>query len=174
MFPKSKTDAKYAAMEGVVAGIAAGAVLTLMMTFVSAVAGQDIWYGMKGAAAPFLGADAMGPGFAFIPVMLGLAAHFLVSILWGLGFGLIAYHLDQKTTLIAGGLYGLVVWLGMFYVVLPLVGMSEMTREAPVLKSIVYHVFFGLSLAVAYLALEIEEDRDRSAAFRFGRAHAHA
>jgi hypothetical protein len=142
------------------------------MTFVSAITGQDVWFGMKGAAAPILGAEAMGPGFSFVPVMLGLACHFLVSMLWGLGFGLLAYHLDRRTTLIAGGLYGLVVWLGMYYAVLPAVGLGDMAAQAPVLRSIVYHVFFGLSVAVAFLAFEIEEARDRSAAFRLAHARA--
>jgi hypothetical protein len=172
MFPKTSTDAKYAALEGAVAGIAAGGVLTLMMTFMSAVAGHDIWYGMKGAAAPILGGAATGPGFSFLPVMVGLTMHFFISMLWGIGFGFIAYHLDRRTTLIAGGLYGLVVWLGMFYVVLPLVGLSQMAAEAPVVKNALYHVFFGLSIAVPFLALEIEEDRDRSAAYRLGHASA--
>lgn len=171
MFPKSSTDAKYAAMGGIVAGIAAGAVLTITMTVMSAVAGHDIWFGMKGAAAPILGEEAMGPGFSFVPVMLGLASHFLVSMLWGVGFGFLAYHLDRKTTLIAGALYGVVVWLGMYYLVLPAVGLGAMAAEAPVVKSVVYHVFFGLSIAVAYLAFEVEEEHDRSLAFRFGSSH---
>lgn len=171
MFPKSSTDAKYAVMGGAVAGIAAGALLTATMTVMSAVTGHDIWSEMKGAAAPILGAEAIGPGFSFLPVMVGLASHLLVSMLWGIGFGFLAYHLDRRTTLVAGGLYGVLAWLGISYLVLPAVGLSAIVSEAPTLRSVVYHVFFGLSMAVALLAFEIEEDHDRNLAFRFRHSH---
>ncbi len=159
MIPKTANEAKYAAMGGVVAGIAAGLVLTATMTFVSAISGNDVWFGMKGAAAPLLGEAAMRPGFDFVPVMVGLACHSFVSMLWGVGFGLLFDGLDRRTTIAAGAAWGLVSWAVMMYGVLPAVGLSEMTAQAPVLRSIFFHVFFGLSLSIAYLAFEIGEPR---------------
>ena len=74
------------------------------------VKGIDPWQtALKGAAAPLSGEAAMRPGFEAGPVLLGLVCHFAVSIGWGLLFGLVAY----------GVAWGIVVWLGMFYVVLP-------------------------------------------------------
>ena len=75
MIVKTKNDMDRAAVGGVVAGLAAGSFLTLVMTAVSWANGRDVWYGIKGAAAPLLGERAMLPGFDFGPVALGMLAH---------------------------------------------------------------------------------------------------
>jgi hypothetical protein len=80
---KSPIAARRALIRGSIAGVAAGLVLTLMMTVMSAASGKDVWYGIKGAAAPFFGQRAMGPGFDFMPVVIGLVCHLVISAGWG-------------------------------------------------------------------------------------------
>jgi hypothetical protein len=71
------------------AGLAAGLFLTIMMTVMSAAGGKDLWYGIKGAAAPFFGDRAMRPGFDLPPVALGLIAHLVISAGWAVLFALL-------------------------------------------------------------------------------------
>jgi hypothetical protein len=138
----------------VVAGLVSGGLLTVMMTVMSALRGKDIWFGMKGTAAPFLGERAMIPGFDPIAVPVGVALHLFISIGWALGFAALFYGLSKKATLLAGALWGVVVWLGMYYVVLPLVGLASMRAGAPIERVIAYHHFFGVILALAFLPFQ--------------------
>jgi hypothetical protein len=122
---------------GIMAGIVGGAALAVLTIVLSAVRGREIWPALKGAAMPFLGERAAEPGFELVPVLAGLACHFAVSIVWGLLFALFAY--------------GLGVWLGMFYVVLPIVGLGELARMTPMATAILEHVFFGVAVALGFL-----------------------
>ncbi len=165
---RSENDLSRTISGGIIAGLAAAALLTLMMTVMSAVRGADIWFGMKGAAAPFLGERAMQPGFDFFAVWLGLLCHAAVSVAWAVPFVLLADHLSPLATVGAGAAWGLVVWIGMFYVLLPLFGLGDMRHDAPLSRAILYHVFFGVAVALAYLGYQRSEHRLR------GRAFAHA
>ena len=161
MVRSSSPELRHAIEGGVVAGLAAGLLLTLMMTAMSLARGTDVWFGIKGAAAPFLGARAMTPGFDFGAVLLGLIVHLAISVAWTLPFSLLVHGLGKGATVLAGAVWGLVVWIGMFYVVLPLVGQGAMVRQSPVGRAIAYHVFFGVAAAVAFLPFQ-----RRSAFFR--------
>jgi hypothetical protein len=155
MAARNGTEAKDALRGGATAGAIGGAGLSLFMTVMCLVKGSDIWSNVfKGAAAPFIGSAASEPGFALGPVALGIICHFAVSILWGLAFGLLAYGLSKPITMLASALYGVVCWLGMFYVVLPMVGLGDMARAAPVSAGITYHVVFGLALGAAFLPFQ--------------------
>ena len=155
MAATNRAEAKSALKGGAAAGAIAGAVLTAFMIVMALVKGMDPWQtALKGAAAPLLGDAAMRPGFELGPVLLGLVCHFAVSIGWGLLFGLIAYGLSKPMTMLAGALWGVVVWLGMFYVVLPLVGLADMARESPVSTAVIYHVFFGIALGAGFLPFQ--------------------
>lgn len=153
-----QTRAHNTIVGGVVAGSIAAAALTAMMTIMSLARGNDPWYGMKGAAAPLIGERAMGGGFDFAAVSLGLTCHLLVSMAWGLGFAFLFDGMRKGVTLVAGLVWGFVVWIGMFYIVLPMVGLAQMTVEAPVGRTIAYHLFFGLAVAASYVGWETEDD----------------
>ncbi|HZN93313.1 MAG TPA: DUF6789 family protein [Myxococcales bacterium] len=136
---------------GVLAGLAAGLFLAVVLVLTFALKGQDFWPAFKGAAAPFYRGRATLPGFDPGPVLLGTIAHFAISAAWGWLFAVICYGLPRSATLVAGVLWGVVVWLGMYYVVLPIVGLREMARSAPVGMAIFQHILFGVVLAAAFL-----------------------
>ena len=148
---KSPIETRRALTRGTVAGVAAGIVLTLMMTLMSAAGSKDVWYGIKGAAAPFFGDRAMQPGFDWLPVLVGLICHLVISAGWGALFALLIEGASRTVTAIAGVLWGIVVWIGMYYVVLPLVGLASMQHDAPVGRAIAFHLIFSVALTVAYL-----------------------
>jgi hypothetical protein len=157
MNPRAHSRRGRAALGGVASGIVAGLFLTLMMTAMSLARGNDVWYGIKGAAAPFLGARAMAPGFDLFAVWLGLMIHLAISVAWALPFAFLFYGLRRGATILAGAAWGIVVWLGMFYLILPAVGLEQMQREAPVVRAIVYHLFFGVAVAIAFLGFQRAE-----------------
>jgi hypothetical protein len=136
---------------GAVAGIVGGIVLAAWMMIDGAIRGRDFWVGMKGAAYPFLGERVMQPGFDAAAVVLGEICHFAVSIGWGMLFGLIAYGLSRRATVAFGALWGLVVWLGMDFVVLPLLGLGALARGTPLAVAVLTHVVFGLVVGLAFL-----------------------
>jgi hypothetical protein len=151
---RSSTEIRQAVKGGVIAGFIAGATLTVLMTVMSLARHNDVWYGMKGAAAPFLGARAMHPGLDVPAVLLGLACHLAVSIAWAVPFALAIAGLGRLATVVGGAAWGIVVWLGMFYVVLPLVGLPQMANEAPIGRTIVYHLFFGIAVGAAFAGFQ--------------------
>lgn len=164
--PRSSTDDRRVVIGAVVAGLVSGGTLTAMMTIMSALRDKDIWFGIKGAAAPILGDVAMTPGFHPIAVPLGLALHLFISVGWALAFAALFSGLSKKATVLAGAFWGVVVWLGMYYVVLPLVGLASMRAGAPVSRAIAYHVFFGLMLAVAFLPFQRRQPTYAGGIFR--------
>ncbi len=148
-------EAKRALEGGLAAGAIAGAALAVFMTVMCAIKGIDIWSNVfKGAAAPFIGEAAKAPGFEVGPVLLGAACHFAISMLWGAAFGLLVYGLSKPMTMLASLAYGALVWLGMYYVVLPLVGLGAMVKGAPIATAVVYHEIFGLALGAAFLPFQ--------------------
>jgi hypothetical protein len=157
MIAKTSSEARRALVGGIVAGVAAGLLLTVMMTAMSLLKGNDVWYGIKGAAAPFLGERAMQPGFDALAVGLGLLTHLAISVAWAVPFAALTDGLSRAATLTAGAAWGLVVWIGMYYIALPAVGLEAMTREAPLGRVITYHVFFGVAVAAAFLGYQREE-----------------
>jgi hypothetical protein len=148
---KSSIEIRRVWGRGAFAGLVAGLFLTLMMTIMSAARGKDVWYGMKGAAAPFLGHRALQPGFDLPAVALGLFDHLVISAIWGVLFALVFYGTRRVVTIVGGVLWGLVVWLGMYYVVLPLVGLASMQHDAPIARAVMFHFFFSIPMTVAYL-----------------------
>jgi len=139
---------------GIVAGLAGGLFLVALLLVTTALKGQNLWPVFKGASTPLFHERAMQPGFDAAPVLAGAFFHFLISAGWGWLFAVICFGLSRPATLVAGALWGIVVWLGMYYVLLPMVQLRAMARSAPVGMAIIEHVLFGLVLAAAFLPFQ--------------------
>ena len=148
-------DAGRAIAGGIVAGVLAGLVLNVVMAALMVATGGDLWLALKGAGAPFLGDRASQPGYDPLAIAAGLAGHYFVSIGWGVLFGLFVYGLDRTVTVLAGAAYGLVVWLAMFWLVLPLVGLRAMSEHGASGMAVLTHVIFGLALGVGFLPFQV-------------------
>lgn len=139
---------------GAVAGLVAGLVLSALLILLALSQGQDVWPVVKGAGAPFLGERVRQPGFDLAAVVVGFASHMAVSLGWGVLFGLIFYGLTRTATLVAGIIWGLVVWVMMFYVVLPLIGLGGPPRGPPDLMSVIGHLVFGFVCGAAFVPFQ--------------------
>lgn len=139
---------------GVVAGIVGGIAVSVWLVALNVAQGGDVWPVLKGAGLPFLGERAASPGYDAVAVAVGLACHFAVSIGWGLSFAAFFRGLSREVTMVAGAFWGLVVWVAMYYVVLPLVGGAAVVENTPVWAAIVSHLIFGIGLAFGYLPFQ--------------------
>ncbi len=142
---------------GIIAGVIAALFISAMTTAMTLASHGNVWAGFKGAGMPFLGERATQPGFDAVAVLVGLLSHFTVSAVWGLLFGLLFFGWSKGMTVVLGALWGIVVWLGMYYVVLPLVGLANVARSVPVPAAVFFHVLFGLVVGIAFLPFQ----RDR-------------
>ncbi len=154
MLPNNPRDTERVLLGGLVAGIVGGVAIAIFMMVVNLASGRDIWMVMKGAAMPLVGSRATVPGFDLWVVALGLVCHFFVSIAWSVPFALIVDGLTRGATVAAGALWGIVVWIAMFYVVLPIVGLWRVARGAPVGLAIVEHLVFGVATGLGYLPFQ--------------------
>jgi hypothetical protein len=147
----SRDETNRALVGGIVGGVVGGLTMLCVLLILQASSGHDLWMAFKGAGAPFLHGRAMQPGFDPPAVVIGLVCQFAVSIAWGIPFGLLAYGLTRGGTVLFGALWGLVAWLGMYYVVLPIVGLGAMAASQPMLMAALLHVLFGLAVAFGFL-----------------------
>src|SRR5262245_14912664 len=136
---------------GAVAGIVGGLVIAFWTASVGAALGDDLWVATKTAASPILGARVLLPGFDGTAVLLGILCHFAVSLLWGVLFAAVAFGLSRRATIWAGTLWGILVWIGMVAVVLPLTGAGMITYTTPTVRAIVQYLVFGLVVGVTFL-----------------------
>jgi hypothetical protein len=139
---------------GIVAGLIAGAVMCVMLVIAAVEKGGNIWQPLKGAATPFLHERAMQPGLDVPAIAAGLGCHFAIAAIWGALFGVLAYGLSRGLTVVAGAVWGIVVWIGMYYVVLPLAGMGDVPRHVPIAQAIISHVVFGLIVSFGFLPFQ--------------------
>ncbi|HET6583299.1 MAG TPA: hypothetical protein VFG69_07625 [Nannocystaceae bacterium] len=137
-----------------IAGSVGGAVLAALLVLLNVMRGYDPWVPLKTAAYPLLGELAIETGFAVIQVVLGILTHFAISIGWGILFALLFYGLSRAATLGVSLVWGAVVWLTMFYVVLPVAGAAPLVRGAPKGFAVLENLAFGVALGLAFLPFQ--------------------
>ncbi len=139
---------------GALAGLIAGVLMEAWMVAMAASQHRDAWMVLKGAATPFLHERAAQPGFDAGAVALGVLCHLAISIIWGALFGLVFFGIPKGATIVAGLVYGIVVWLVMYYIVLPAVGLGRVSSSSPVGPAVLSHMGFGLVIALAFLPFQ--------------------
>ncbi len=155
---------KSALWGGIAAGLVGGAVLSIYLLLMNLARGNDLWVVAKAAGAPFLGERSLMPGFDAGAILVGLLSHFAISAIWGALFGLLFFGMPKAATPIAGAMWGLVVWLVMSYVVLPVVGLREMAQSVAPLAAALEHVVFGLVVGLAFIPFQREVPVTRTGA----------
>lgn len=135
---------------GVVAGLVSGAFMSVFLAVMNAIQGRDVLQGLKFPGVPLLGRRALEPGFDHVAIVVGVFDHLTVSMFWGVTFAVLFFGLSKGMTLLAGVFWGILVWIGMLYVALPLLGFPAGGR-GPVAMAIFEHVLFGVVLAAAFL-----------------------
>lgn len=151
MFQPHRDDLATVLKHGAIAGLIGGVVLLGAIFAFSGGAYVSAWLGPQGAGAWLRHGGREDGGR-----VLGLLSHFLVAVPWGMIFGLVARGFKRDNAIAAGALFGLVVWITMYWVVLPLLGLSKlMIGQAPAGISILEHVLFGLTMGVVFARVEL-------------------
>jgi len=142
---------------GAIAGLAGGLAMAIVAALISASMGEDIWHESKRIAAIVYGPAALaGPGFDLGPVLVGTLIHLIVSALLGAIFGIVTrrwLHLtsDFGTPVMAGLVYGLLIWMVAYFAVLPLINPALLEIYPPAF--IIQHVAYGVVLGLVYMWL---------------------
>jgi uncharacterized membrane protein YagU involved in acid resistance len=89
--------------------------------------------------------------------MMGWVAHFMIGIVaYGIGFSIIHNMLPGKSLLVKGIILGVIGWLMMMLVIMPMMGAGlfamEMGMMAPVM-TLMLHLIFGAVLGLSYKML---------------------
>jgi hypothetical protein len=135
-------------VEGIGGGVI-GAVLMYGFALSFRAHGIDCWAVLKCPVFP----AAMHPGFDLAPLMAGLVSQLLVGSCWGMLFGMLFVRARVTTTIVAGPLWGLVVWLGMYYAILPAFNMRLYVSTSVPLWAAALHVVFGVGVGVTVAIL---------------------
>lgn len=141
---------RYGGYAGLVAGCAIGALVAVIGLFERA---GDSLRLLQAPAYPFLRERTWAAGGALLAVPVAVVTHLLVSAVCGCLFARLFCHSHRRSLGFLGVGWGLLVWLTMFYVVLPAAGAATLVEAVPVGRAALLHVAFGLALALAYLPL---------------------
>lgn len=139
---------------GAIAGLIGGLAMAIVGAIISASLGGDIWLEAKQIAAVVYGpAAAAQPGFAAGPVLVGTLLHLIVSTALGALFSIVTrriFHLTSEfgTLLMAGLIYGMLIWLVSYFAVLPLI--NPLLRETYAPGFIVQHLVYGAVTGLVY------------------------
>src|SRR5262249_24957806 len=125
MKPSRAVSDDVGVVSGLWAGLFGGLVLSVLMTAIAVFERADPWIPAKLAAAPFLGDRALHTGFHALPVIVGVVSHFAVAAVWGALFGVLVAGLSDGLVVVSGIAWGVVVWLGMYEVLLPTLGLDQ-------------------------------------------------
>ena len=144
-------DWKAAVWAGLIAGIV---FMMLEMALVGTVGGGSPWAPPRMIAGMAMGEGVLPPPATFDAgiVAVGMAIHLLLSVVLGavLGWIISRWRMNLLTAIIAGTLFGLVVYFVNFYLMTAIFPWFGMARGA---ISIVAHAVFGLVLGWAYHAI---------------------
>lgn len=146
--------AKHVGLAGGLAGLGGGLAMTLVAALLTGALDQDLWLQPKVIASLVLGSSAgEAAGFALAPVALGLLIHLGVAMLLGWLFAHFMHHIarlpsDFGVPEVAGVVFGLLIWVVAYFVVLPLAAPGLLSIYAPAL--LIQHLVYGASTGLLY------------------------
>jgi hypothetical protein len=139
---------------GALAGLGGGLAMALVGAALTASLGNDIWHEAKQISAVIYGPAVVAqPGFVAGPVIVGSLLHLIVSAICGAIFGIVTrrvLHLtsDFGTPVLAGLIYGLLLWMVAYFAVLPIVNPLLLDSYTPAF--IIQHVVYGAVTGILY------------------------
>ena len=143
---------------GVPAGIGAGAVMAVWLMAAMWIAGSGFWIPLNLVAHTFYRSAPLNNTFSVLALVIGLAVHMTVAIIFGTAIAVLAQQLPgQRSLVIAGGILMVaVVWPVMQYGVWYTID----ERAAEGVNDWVFagaHLIFGL-VAAAIAAVAVADD----------------
>lgn len=137
------------------AGVIAGALfLVLEMAMVPIFLGNPMWAPPRMIGAIALGEEVLPPPatFDFGVVMTAVVIHFIMSIIYALILAAMVHRMGATAAVVAGGVFGLILYLVNFY---GFTALFPWFAEARNWVSIFAHIVFGVVAAWSYKALAV-------------------
>jgi hypothetical protein len=135
---------------GAIAGLVGGVAMMATAALLAGSLGRDVWLESRQIAAFFYGADAAA-STSTGPVIVGTLIHLLMSALLGALFGIVSRRLlglpsDYGTPVLVGMIYGLMIWMLAFFVILPALNPALLDTYQPsfIIQNLVYGMVTGL------------------------------
>jgi hypothetical protein len=141
-------------LRGLLAGLGGGLTMTITAALLTRALDQDLWLQPKVIASLVLGSSATSQaGFVAAPVLLGLLLHLLAAALLGALFAIGMRRIarlpsDYGVPEVAGLVFGLLIWLAAYFVVLPLFAPALLGIYAPAL--LIQHLMYGAVTGLLY------------------------
>lgn len=139
---------------GALAGLGGGLAMAIVGMLFALALGQDAWLEPRQIGAVIWGAAAVAHiGFEAAPVLAGTVIHFFTSAAVGAIFGIVTRRWlrlpsDFGAPVLAGLVYGLLVWLVAYFVALPVVDPWLLDSYAPAF--IIQHIVYGAVTGLLY------------------------
>lgn len=156
-------DAWSAVKYGIIGGIIAAILFAVAEMVMAMILGMSAFVPLQMIGAILLGPAVLPPAAATATtVIAALVVHFILSAIYGVVLALIALYVSALRSSVwaltgVGAVYGLLLWLGNFYVVAPVAfpwfGMAD-----PVVQFIAHVFFFGVPLGY-YLGTQMSRRR---------------
>jgi hypothetical protein len=144
-------------LAGAIAGLGGGLAMTLIGALLTHALDQDHWLQLKVIASVVLGPAVIAQsGGGAGPIIIGMLIHLGLAALLGALFELLMRRITrQKPNYglpeVAGPVYGLLIWLVAFFVVIPLLVPLLLQIYAPAL--LIQHLVYGAVTGLLYSML---------------------
>ena len=141
---------------GLIGGIVAGISMMIVEMIIAALMGMDAFMPPRMIAGIALGKSAMDPSTPLMTAALsGMLLHIVLSIVYGVIFALVVANIRAvqapAAVIVAGAVYGLLLWLINFYIIAPPAGWVWFPTMANPVQQVISHVIgFGLVLGVYF------------------------
>ena len=138
---------------GLLAGFISALSIIVVVTAGLVLTGSDIWTAARLIATSLFGDTAAGGGW--LAVILGTLIHLLTGTLFGGLFAAFVPRLPANVYVVAGILYGLLVWIVMGLVVLPVSARLLVASSGNLIMLLFAHVIYGFVLGIAAGVIEL-------------------
>lgn len=136
-----------------VTGMVAGMMMGMLQMIVEAVSGHGFWSPLRYIASVFTRGANTDPSFAFGPVVVGLGGHMVNSVILTTIFAAVFWKVRNPVVLAAAGMmWGALVYVFMWWVVIPTVDPAMQLVNAP--WFFVAHVVFGMVAGLGVAATQ--------------------
>ncbi|MDC4224146.1 MAG: hypothetical protein MPW15_07950 [Candidatus Manganitrophus sp.] len=143
--PNEPISLREATPPGVMCGLI-GAASMAAVALLFALFQGDPWRPMKLVSATLLGEEALGPGFQFGPIFVGLVFHLIMSVALGVFFVWLGGYLSVGGAIGWGVIFSLSIWVILQFGLLPVI--NPWLAAVPPIPFALAHAAFGVSLGM--------------------------
>ena len=145
-------ETKVRLVAGMLAGFIASLSIVGVVTAILVVTGNDIWTAVRLIATSVYGQQA---AIGWLPIVAGTILHLVTGTFFGAVFASLVPRMPANIYVVAGLIYGLLTWVVMALLILPLVAPLLVATNINVAVLLLAHVVYGFVLGIAGGIIEL-------------------